>query len=673
MRAFFKSLALALPLALMAQPTVTPTPVTVGRARGEDVSGFNVVHSFETGYRLHSVSGNASRYRSDVNYGNGIRLLSSGLTVNSKEGHGHWFDELLLNTQGLGNDPYQFVSARLQRNRLYRYEFTLRINDYLNPGLTTGTLGGGAPLGHLRNTRRQMQDHDFTLLPAANVQLLAGYSRNSQDGPGLNSTQLFDSRGDEFPLFAGIDRRQSEFRVGGQFDIGGLKLLILRGWERYRETMSDRIDTPSPGAIRDDLNTVTSFRRGEPYTGETPFWRFHLIHDRRDWYAVNARFHYAGGRRAFTFDEVAIGTDRRGADRNRQIRVGGSGRRPVSTGSATFSLFPTRKLTLTNHTAFHQVVMDGDGSYAEFNDSTAGLALLRFQYLGIRTVANTSEANLRLVRWLGLYGGYHYSQRRIRSREGERIEGTTEVFAFEQSNNLRAGLAGVRLQPTKPLTVSLDGEIGRAERPFFPLSERNYNTLGGRVQYRAKTLTLVAASRAQYNTNSASLFAHSARARSHSASASWTPSRQFALDAGYDKLHFDSLTGLAYFALGREVTADRSVYTSNIHAVNFGIRLSPNSRADVYVGYSRVQDRGDGRSVGSQPPARLSSASTLEAFRIAQVFPLAYDSPQARLSLRLHNKLRWNAGYQLYRYAEKFVSTQDYRGHTGFTSLTWSF
>src|SRR5215472_19256530 len=95
---------------LDAQPVVAPTPEQVGPARGTNVDDYNITNSFELGYRFAEVSGNLGEYRSQVNYGNGIRVLGTNLTVNSRDGHGTYFDNITLNTIGLGNDPYE--SAR---------------------------------------------------------------------------------------------------------------------------------------------------------------------------------------------------------------------------------------------------------------------------------------------------------------------------------------------------------------------------------------------------------------------------------------------------------------------------------------------------------------------------------------------------------------------------------
>src|SRR5687768_10188302 len=146
MKNFFLALCIAVPAA--AQPVVAPTNEPVGTARGQDIDGYNVVHSFETVYRFRQVGGNLGKYRSDANFGNGIRLLGSSLSVHSKEGQGSYFDELLLNTQGLGNDPYQSSSFRVRKNKLYSYDLLWRQNDYFNPALPV------ASGQHLQDTTR---------------------------------------------------------------------------------------------------------------------------------------------------------------------------------------------------------------------------------------------------------------------------------------------------------------------------------------------------------------------------------------------------------------------------------------------------------------------------------------------------------------------------------------
>ena len=64
-------------------------------------------------------------------------------------------------------------------------------------------------------------------------------------------------------------------------------------------------------------------------------------------------------------------------------------------------------------------------------------------------------------------------------------------------------------------------------------------------------------------------------------------------------------------------------------------------------------------------------------FASVQSFPLRYLSPQGRISVRINEKLRWNAGYQNYGYRQDFSvlqsASQNYRAHTGYTSVSWAF
>jgi hypothetical protein len=650
-------LGLAIPSA--AQQTVAPTPERAGPARGREVGNYNVVQWFETGYRLRSVGGNSGKYRSDVNFGNGIRLLGSRLSVNSRDGHGRFFDEIVLGTQGLGNDPYQFSSLRLQKNRIYRYDFTWRLDEYYNPALTI------AEGQHFLNTERRLQDHELTLLPQSSWRLILGYTRNRQDGPGLTTVQQFDSRGDEFPLFAHVRRERNEYRLGGEFRLLGMRLNWLRGWDDFKEDTRAFLSVASAGNNPADPTALEALRRDEPYHGSSPYWRVNLRAECRDFQA-NARFAYTAGRRRFVFDESAAGLDRLGAARNRQILVSGTGRRPVAAGSLTLSGAPGSRLTLVSHTAFHHTRMEGDSSLREVNNATLGSTLLFFQFLGIRAIAQTTEATVRLTDHVALYGGHHFSVRRIRSVEQFRTGPVLERLPAEQENVFHSGQAGIRLAPSKPLSVNLEAEVGRADRPFFPVAERNYHGMGMRVRYRARTLTWSVAARTNYNTNSVSFSAHSSRSRNYSAELSWTPGSRFSLDAAYAKLHLDTVSALAFFAAGRLNFQDRSLYVSNLHSGTLGARFEI-GRISLYAGYSHVEDTGgDSRSVPG-------GAASLAAFVAAQTFPAAFRSPLARLSVALHTKLRWNFGYQYYGYREEFPGRQGYRAHTAYSSVLWSF
>jgi hypothetical protein len=635
----------------LAQPVVAPTPQRAGEAKGEDLGGYNVVNSIETGYRFRNVDGNLGKYRSDVNFGNGIRVLGSYLTINSKKpGSGKLFDEIVLSTQGLGNDPYQFSSLRVQKDKIYRFDSVWRWMDYFNPALT---IAGGQ---HAINSTRQLQDHDLILLPQSRFRLLLGYSRNQQDGPSFNTIQFPDGRGDEFTYLWNIRRTRNEYRLGTEFEVLKTKFHVLHGWEYFKDDTRAPLFSPGAGANPNDTATLTQFRRDEPSHGQAPYWRIGIHNQAFKAFTFDGRFTHTTGQRNFVVDELAIGTGRFSAAQNRQLFVGGNARRPVTTGNVTLSWFPLERLTLTNHTALYSTRMEGEGSYGEFANGVAGLSFLNFQYLGIRTFANLTDANLKLTRWLGLYSGYHFSERRIGSSEFEDIDPPTRLDRAEQTNRLHSGLLGLRLQPVKQLRLSVDGEMGRADRPFYTTSEKDYHTVAARAQWKTKRWSLLSRYQTNYNLNSNSLFVHSARTRLASIDGTFTPKPFLTLEAGYGHTHIETVTGLAYFSLGELIEDDRSLYRSRLRQTRLGAQFNLARRADFYFGYHRIQD-----------------AARLGRTLMDQAFPLTYETPLARFSVQLHKKLRWNFGWQYYNYKEQFLALQDYTAHTGYTSLSWSF
>jgi hypothetical protein len=649
-------------LTLNAQEPVAPTPDRVGNpVRGEDHGSYNVVQSWELGYRFSEVGGNEGEYRSDVNYGNGIRLLGSSLTVNSKNGHGHYFDEIVLTTQGLGNDPYESANLRVQKNKIYRYDMTWRQSDYFNPGLVV------ADGTHFLNTKYRWQDHDLTIFPQGKYRLSLGYSRTVQDGPALSSQQFFGSTGDVVPLFSNVRQEFNSYKIGGEIEFHRWHLNVLRRWEFYKEDTSFAANGITAG-----MTSITSFNKAQPYHGSTPGWLVNLLTARR-WVAFNGRFTYANGNRNFIQNELALGMDRFGANQNRQVVVAGNASRPVVTGDASVTLFLTSKLTIVNNSSISSMQISGSNFFEQVDFATLSAQTLTFQYLGIRLFKNETDARYQFSRKFSAYAGYNYSNRLINSTLGATDPQTPfDLFTFKQTNTLHAAVAGFNWNPIAPLRVHVEGELGRNDNPFTIVSEKNYHAVSAKVQYRLKSVQLSADYRENYNNNSITLSSYSSHARNYSANASWAPRAWVSVDASYSRLHLDTLGGLAFFAGAPRAqlqTGLYSVYVSNIHAGTLMARFAIAKRADLFVGYTINRDVG-----GSVPPAGVLPVPAL--LSSVQTFPLTFQSPSARISVRLHEKVRLNFGYQYYGYKEEFGLfgiNDNYRANTGFTSVLWTF
>jgi hypothetical protein len=654
------------PWAFSQQPPVG-TDDPVGPAAGENYSKYNITQSWELGYRFASVGGDDGKYRSDVDYGNGIRLLNSSLSIHSLDGKGSWFDEIVLTTSGLGNDPYQSAIFRIQKNRFYRYDMTWRSNDYFNPGLTV------ASGDHLENTTFRWQDHNLTLFPQSAFRVQLGYGRNTQNGPALTTEPEYTTTAtDYFPIFRNTRQLYNEYRLGFDAKFSGFRLTIQRRWEYFKEDSTGSVISPEPGPAAPEV--LNSFNSAAPYRGRTPSWMGNL-NGEFSWFTMNARASYSGGKGDFVQDEFATGFNNVGAAQNQQIAVIGTGDRPALTGDLNLTFFPTSRVTIVNSSSVADNRMVGNDSFTDLNNATLVSNTINFQYLNIRLFTNATDVRYKFSKKFDAFTGYRYADRWINSTE-DGASGTNPLsgISAEQSNHTTSGVAGANWLPVTGLRLHLEGEIGTNSQPFAPISQRDFHSLRARAQYRKKNTTFGTSYQDNYNNNSIVITAFSSHARNYSADFSWLAKAGMSFDASYTKLHLNTIGGVAFFAgapVATEVTGLDSVYISNIHSLNLGMHFTLTKRADLYLGYNLTKDTGDGRSaLATQPTAAQ------QVLYNVQTFPLTYQAPLVRLSVKLNEKLRWNAGYQYYGYHEMFGllgQDQNYRANTGYTSLLWAF
>src|SRR5262249_57201839 len=126
-----------------------------------------------------------------------------------------------------------------------------------------------------------------------------------------------------------------------------------------------------------------------------PGWLGNLFARKKYW-GMNARMTYVSGDRDFLMDEFASGTSQFGGPANRAIVVGGNAKRPTLFGDGSISLYPTQRLTIVNNTAVLSNRIVGDASVTELSNGFDFGTTIDFRYLGIRTVANSTDINYHL-------------------------------------------------------------------------------------------------------------------------------------------------------------------------------------------------------------------------------------------------------------------------------------
>jgi hypothetical protein len=712
----FLPLLLLLP-ALHAQAVLTPSPdrtgstLGAGPELGADLGLYNITNSFETGYRFTTVGGDANLFRSVENYGNGLRLFGGNFTANSKDGHGPFFDSLTLTTSGLGNDPYAMANLRVEKNDLYRYMLTWRQNDYYNASLLSGESST------LKNTRRTLQDHDFSLSATKWAKLELGYTRNQESGPEFSAyeTYIGGLARSVLPIDRDTRRDYNEYRLGTELNFLGFRLSVAHRWEFYKDDSS--IGSLVPGQpypldyLRDQPfnpslevtypQAATAYSRSQPMRGLTEGWFGNLSRNEKYW-AMNARMTYSMGDTTTVYVENESGASTApnaacsncgfGPPVNAFSYMPGSARRPFTAGDFSFSLFPTSKLTITNTSSVQSNRFDGTGQELRVLSNGAP-TINRFWtfHLASERVSDSLDLNYQVNKWLGLNSEYRYTARWL-INDLIRTGTTNSRDLNSLSNHLNTGTFGFRLKPMRSLSVSADATIGRDNSPETPVSPAHFHNLRARADYRAKKMRFGLSYRQMYNLNAplsvvsastgqllagAPLDYYASHSRDFSANTSFEANRHLSLDLSYTKLHLDTLANLwaeLPASVGATIVSTRgyiSQYTSNQHTISLTARTNF-KRGTFYAGYNITRDTGDGREhqdLGLTNPAAAFTA-------LANTFPLTYQAPLARLSIKISPKLQWNGGWEFYRYNQKFgyFGYQPYyRAETGYTSLSFTF
>ncbi len=467
-----------------------------------------------------------------------------------------------------------------------------------------------------------------------------------------------------------MKREFNSYRVGADIDAYGFRLTFLHTWEYFKEDTPYSLLQPTAGLNPTDPSTLNTFNRSSPIHGSTPSWLVTLSTEHK-YFALNGRFTNSAGKNGFLQQETASGTGLSGSV-TRIITTGGDARRPVTTGDLNLSFFPTSRLTITNNPSFDNRRMVGNSVFQQVDLLTFDVVTYNFEYLGLRRIINSTDAHFRASKKIDFFAGYRYSNREIKSIQST-VDPTTPFanVLTAQTDVVHAGVAGVNVIFNSALRLHLEGEVGRNDNPFYPVSDANYHTINTRLQYRKRNVSAAAGYRQNYNNNSITLTSYSSHTRNYFGNFSWAARNWASVDAGYSYLHNDSLGGLQFFAgaPSAQLTTGTSVYVSNIHAANLGIRLAL-KRADIYAGYNITRDVGDGR------PALQPLGTTDALLYDVQTFPLSFQTPLVRLTIPFTAKLKWNAGFQYYGYHEDFglfSGPQNYHAATGYTSLLWAF
>ncbi|HEU4711756.1 MAG TPA: hypothetical protein VFS76_09335 [Pyrinomonadaceae bacterium] len=690
-----------------------PTPSNTATESGEDAGDYTVISSVEFGYRGLSVDGDHNKYQSDLNYRTGPRLFDSSFLLRSREGDGALFETLLVNSTGWGADPQGNLRASVEQPEWYRFDATYRrfkyfrfLNSFANPNWVFSPAQFSVPPKlvtgeHGHDTRIQVGDFDLTLLPKnERIRFNIGYSPERYSGPAFINYHV---GGNEFMTLQQIDSRANDFRVGADGRLGPVNFSFLQGFRRFRDDTSINLGVTPGINLNPAAASLTSFNREEPARGSVNYTRLSLqslIAKRLD---VTGRIIYSKSEQNFTFLEAFTGRNWNpritgfpstppGATPNilnlGQYNLSGNTERPSWLGDLGLTLLATDKFRLSNTTKVETFEINGAALFSDFFSLTRGTRTdtitisNRNVITGIdyRKIQNTIEGDYQFNPRASIHLGYRYGTRRVTESISGFNLGTNAPAAIPaeshtEDNHTHVVIGGFKVRPANDWTIYFDAEHGSADNVFTRIGNYDFTNIRAKTRFKpTERVTFNLAVIAKNNANPSEIagvsladFGVSTKSRIFTSSLDWAATSNFSISGGYNYHWINSKAIVDYFFNSVQHPFGNSLYYMRNHFffVESVARLAP--RATLFTAYRINKDTGQGN--------RLADPTGNPGTLIAS-YPMSFQSPEARLAIKLHHRLDWNVGYQYYNYNESTLvgpRPQNYHAHLPYTSLRLYF
>ena len=710
-RAFF-CLSLLTMGVVAQQPSPSPSTDTPTE-QGEKAGDYTAIGSVEFGYRGLSVDGDLNKYQSDLNYKAGPRLFDSSFLLRSADAKGSLFETFLVNSTGWGADPQGNLRVNVEQPKWYRFDATYRrfkyfrfLDNFANPNwvfsppqfsvppkLTTGE--------HGYDTRVKLGDFDLTLLPKnERIRFNVGYSPERYSGPAFTN---YHSGGNEFMLLSQLRSRANDFRVGADGKLGPLNFSFLQGFRRFRDdSVIDLGATPGIN-LNPTAASLTSFDRNEPARGSVNYTRFSLqtlVAKKLD---ITGRIIYSKAEQNYSFLESFMG-------RNWNPRItgfppsppaatpnilnlgrytlDGATERPSWLGDLGLTFLATDKLRISNTFRVETFQITSSALFSDYFSLTRGTrtdtiafnnsnVLTNTEY---RKIQNTIEGDYQFSPRYSVHLGYRYANRRVEEAISGFNLGSNQPTPlvpddFTEHNNTHAVLGGFKARPLSEWTIYFDAEHGTADNVFSRIGNYNYTNVRAKSRYKpSQRVALNLAVITKDNSNPSEIagvsledFGVNIKSRIFTSSLDWTATPRFSISTGYNYHWINSKAIVDYFFNSVRHPLGNNLYIvrNNFFFVETVARIAP--RATLFTAYRINKDNGQGNRVADP----TGNPGTLIAS-----YPMSYQSPEARLAIKLHHRLDWNVGYQYYNYNESTIvgpRPQNYHAHLPYTSLRFYF
>ncbi len=497
---------------LLAAAAVSPLEAQ-SRFTGDFLLGFRTV---DTGG-----PGADSKYREDLNLKGGARLYNLNLSYQPDESGKKLFDRFDLTMVNLGGEPFETISARLQKYGKYQFKYDRRKSAYYYKDLTQVD-GGSLYDLHMFDFDRVVDSGSAKVWLTRNADVFFSFDRFTRKGA---STTTQDIGRQVFPFDKPIQEESRQVALGLNVHFKRYSFFLEEKYINFQNDNSYFL----PGAADGGPDavyptTLDNYSLNEPYELKTSIQTFRFTAGPFD------RLYLSGSAQWSNLDENLSHTESGSGinELNRKFTIGNSGSGTFERNQQRYEFEATyrllRKLSIVGavrHQNFDQtgsLTIGSAPATGEYAYKTMGVDA-GFQY----------EFNPKLILTLG----YRFEDRRLEN---------LETVNFEPQTTKGGGFGNLRWDVSRRLKLTVDYEHSSYDDPFTLISPTSFDRLRATAKYQMGVFSLSAAY--LYNNSESDIVDDMFKASRN----------QFSLRGGFHKDNFKGFVGYTYLQAKREGT-----------------------------------------------------------------------------------------------------------------------
>jgi hypothetical protein len=431
-----------------------------GKFTGDLLFGFRTVNT--------SGPGADAKYREDIDLRGGPRLFSLSLSYLPDGAIKKYFDRLDLQVYNLGGDPYESISASLQKYGKYSLKYDRRKSAYFYNDLTE-VQGGGLYDLHAFDFDRVSDSGSAKFWLGDHADLFFSFDRYTRKGSG---TTTQDIGREVFQFDRPIREESKQAGVGLDVHFNRYSFFFEERYVKFTNENSYFLPGAVDGQSSEYPTALNYYFMNQPYDLKSTVEnvRFTARPFDRLFLAGSAQFSHLN--ESLDYSQTDAGVDEFGWNFQDNLAGQGDFKRNIQLYEVDANYQVLHRLSVIGAVRYHRfdqtgsLTVDGEAQSADYAFNTLGVD-------GGIQYAFTPRLALTL--------GYRFENRKL-----DNIE--TATYEFNTVKN--GGFGNLRWDPSRMLKLTVDYEHSSYENPFTLISPTSYDRLRVSARYQMGVFSL---------------------------------------------------------------------------------------------------------------------------------------------------------------------------------------